>query len=144
MAETRSRSIRVEDELWERFCAISGTQNVAFRKLLDGEIRNEPDLAQKTYERAGRIEIMVEEVLELAQSVPNGLTTYTPAGGIGLDGEMRIVAPSALPKNASCKHCGERFVGPKFAMICPDCKSGGHTNDPRECPVCLERGTGAL
>jgi len=42
------------------------------------------------------------------------------------------------PKNAYCKHCGKRFAGAKFATICPECKSSGHTLTPAECPVCNE------
>lgn len=40
------------------------------------------------------------------------------------------------PKNAYCKHCGNRFAGAKFATICPECKSNGHTMTPAECPAC--------
>lgn len=48
------------------------------------------------------------------------------------------------PKNAYCKHCGSRFAGAKFATICPECKSSGHTNQPAECPRCGDGGTGGL
>lgn len=87
------------------------------------------DLSQKIYERAGRIENMVEELLGLG----------VPA----IDGEAHDVPPilraaagveDNRPKNATCKHCGERFAGARFATICPGCKSGGHTLAPAECP----------
>ena len=42
------------------------------------------------------------------------------------------------PKNATCRHCGERFAGQRFATICQSCKSSGHTLTPAECPVCNE------
>lgn len=42
------------------------------------------------------------------------------------------------PKNCRCRHCPERFAGPRWATICPSCKSGGHTNTPAECPACNE------
>ena len=42
------------------------------------------------------------------------------------------------PKNCFCKHCGQRFAGPKYSNICGDCKSSGHTLMPAECPRCTE------
>lgn len=42
------------------------------------------------------------------------------------------------PKNATCRHCGVRFAGQRFATICSSCKSGGHTLTPAECPACNE------
>lgn len=75
----------------------------------------------------------------------------TGALNAGRDPEPDVVpslstTPSvdARPKNAFCKHCGERFAGQRFATICPNCKSSGHTLTPAECPACGERGTGGL
>lgn len=56
--------------------------------------------------------------------------------------EFRVV--DNRPKNCFCKHCGERFAGAKYASICQGCKSSGHTLTPNECPICMERGTGAI
>lgn len=56
-----------------------------------------------------------------------------------VDRELREQAAfDNRPKNAYCKHCGSRFAGAKFATICPDCKSSGHTLTPAECPSCNE------
>lgn len=56
--------------------------------------------------------------------------------------EQEILSEGSLfdrrPKNAFCKHCGSRFAGVKYATICPECKSSGHTLTPSECPVCNE------
>lgn len=136
MAETRRRSLRIEDGLWERFCAISGTQNEAFRKLLDGDVEAS-GLTQKIYERAGRIENMVEELLGLGVSVPTVLSqaqAHVPVSGF-----VAAEATADLrPRNATCKHCGTMFAGARFATICPGCKSIGHTLTAAECPVCGE------
>lgn len=139
MPETRSRSLRIEDELWERFCALNGTQNEVFRFLLkqcEG-VQTGPGLLQKAWERLGRVENMAEETLELVQSIAARGSQVPSAfdGGSAVDNH---------PKQATCKHCGETFGGPRFATICPECKSNGHTLEPRECPVCSEKGTGGL
>jgi len=44
-----------------------------------------------------------------------------------------------LPKNAQCRHCGEKFAGPKRAIVCPDCKAAGHADDPHGCGECFNR-----
>lgn len=44
-----------------------------------------------------------------------------------------------LPKNAQCRHCGEKFAGPKRAIVCPDCKAAGHAEDPHGCGECFNR-----
>lgn len=63
--------------------------------------------------------------------------TMQDAGRIVQDTPSYVVPPSLndderivdkRPKNCFCKHCGNRFAGPKFATICPECKS--------ECPQC--------
>ena len=63
---------------------------------------------------------------------------------------MDVVPPSEIPgisvgiKNATCQHCGEKFAGARYAVICPGCKDGGHFGDVRECRGCQERDGGAL
>lgn len=53
--------------------------------------------------------------------------------------------PQDVGFTIQCRHCGERALGAtKFATICFGCKSDGHSNEPRECPVCTSQGTGAL
>lgn len=66
MADTKSRSIRVEDALWVKFCAMNGTQNEAFRALIEQmeSAKKGPDLLQKIYERALAMELKLEEILE--------------------------------------------------------------------------------
>lgn len=65
-------------------------------------------------------------------------------------GEARVVVSDAprtaisgsgatvQPKNAHCRHCGNRFAGSKFATICGACQNGGHVGDPRDCGACTE------
>ncbi len=56
-------------------------------------------------------------------------------------GEHERVEPvDNRPKNCRCRHCGRGFAGPRFATICSECKSAGHTLAPNECPVCNEAG----
>lgn len=142
MAETKSRSVRVEDGLWGRFCAISGTQNEVFRKLLDGEVHAEPDLAQKTWERVGRIENMVEELLELgvmASTSSQAPLRYSEPGNPDpgtISGVTR--GPADAPKNATCLHCGGKFAGPKWSTLCTACTGNGHRGDVRTCPECWQ------
>lgn len=53
--------------------------------------------------------------------------------------------PSTARFAIQCLHCGHQGRGStKFATICFDCKSCGHTGDTRECPKCRDQGTGAL
>lgn len=49
--------------------------------------------------------------------------------------------PMEMPKEKfgpTCKHCGGIFAGMRYATICPECKSTGHTLTPAECPRCTE------
>lgn len=149
MAETKSRSIRVEDALWERFCAISGTQNDVFRKLLDGEVRTDPDLGQKIYERTGRIENMVEELVEMGQSVPVAAQVASPVertdpGAIAGVSVGVSKAPVVI-KRYRCDHCGVSLAVARVGEICENCREGRHFGEARDCPRCTtDYGTGAL
>lgn len=82
----------------------------------------------------------LDEILETVQTVPSDAASREPGGdiefGIETDGSFRAVAAPNLPKNATCRHCGNRFAGPKYATICSLCKSVGHTGDLRDCPRC--------
>lgn len=90
-----------------------------------------PDVAQKTYERAGRIENMVEEVLELVQS-----SSVAPVAQVSA--ESAVPAGDA-PFHPTCKHCGAVFgAWNRFASICPGCFRVGHRGDPRDCGLCNE------
>jgi hypothetical protein len=69
-----------------------------------------------------------------------------PRGGVmgtmSVDEEGKSATASVTvdnrQKNCFCKHCGSRFAGPRFATVCGDCKSSGHTLSPAECPRCTE------
>ena len=89
-------------------------------------------VAQKTYERAGRIENIVEEVLELVQS--------SSAAAPVVQGSVESAVPAGdAPFHPTCKHCGVSFgAWNRFASICPGCKALGHVGDSRECSVCFE------
>ena len=89
-------------------------------------------VAQKTYERAGRIENIVEEVLELVQS-------SSAAAPVVQDSVESAEPPGDAPFHPTCKHCGTSFgAWNRFASICPGCKALGHVGDSRECSVCFE------
>lgn len=45
---------------------------------------------------------------------------------------------SRTPPNCTCLHCGERFVGAKYATICPSCRGRSHQNLPVNCEACHE------
>lgn len=67
-------------------------------------------------------------------------SSFTP---IGLDEIPGVQVGMGLPKNATCAHCGKKFVGARFASLCGDCIEAGHLGDVRECKACGER-DGAL
>jgi len=80
------------------------------------------------------IEVVRNPIGEPPESV------YKAIGGV----VVREDAPRGFP--IICRHCGEvgAHGSTKIATICFDCKAGGHSNEPRDCPVCTEQGTGAL
>lgn len=44
---------------------------------------------------------------------------------------------SDAPKNCSCKHCGDRFAGARFATLCGRCRDNGHQErQPEDCREC--------
>ncbi len=56
-----------------------------------------------------------------------------------------VGSPVPAPFERQCKHCPKMFrTANKFATICVECKHGGHSNEPGECPICTLAGTGAL
>lgn len=104
--ETKSRSIRVDDGVWEVFCARKGTQNEVMRDLLFGgravqPVQSEPsvtlqsapsDMLQKIYERQLHMEIMLEELIETAQSIPDVVP-----GHLGFAGPGPSFNPAGVP-----------------------------------------------
>ena len=101
----------------------------------------EPELLQRIYERQNQIQITLEEVLETVQRVPETRPSgFDPASIPGV-----LQGAAGLPKNAFCKHCGNRFAGSKWATLCPDCQANGHRNVlPADCGECRTSGTGGL
>lgn len=76
-----------------------------------------------------------------AESLPSPIYIPSAVGATETSKELLADERPVIdnrPKNAFCKHCGNRFAGVKFATICGDCKSSGHTLTPNECPVCNE------
>ncbi len=56
-----------------------------------------------------------------------------------------VAAVAELPFERQCKHCPKTFrTANKYAAICVECRHAGHSNEPRECPVCTLAGTGAI
>lgn len=118
MSETRTRTIRVDDEVWAAIQALPGrTQNEAMRQLLIDT--GKPSVTEK-----------LDELRELILKLGLGAVQSEISGN--------FESTDSRPKNAHCKHCGNRFTGQRYATICPDCKSSGHTLTPAECPSCNE------
>jgi predicted Zn-ribbon and HTH transcriptional regulator len=134
MSEVKNRSVRLDDENYRWLQELPGRSlNEAVERL-----------------RAGnggvvKTDATVAEILELVRSLPdaadiedvmrNVIQEFRAARNLPDSPGIPVETPS-LPKNAFCKHCGHRFAGVKFATICPDCKSSGHTLAPAECPAC--------
>ncbi len=87
----------------------------------------------------------LDEVLKILQSTPTENSYFDLySAAIIKQRQETPIEPSQIsgvqrgspPKNAFCKHCGNRFVGSKYATICSECKSTGHTLIPAECPIC--------
>ena len=145
MGEAKHRGIRLDEDNWQWLNGLPGrTLNEALTALRNTERSEAINTAavnqsvdsekfQKLYERVNRMEIMVEELLELARSEPQRSTN-----AIVTANQRDEPISDNRPKNAFCKHCGERFAGSRFATICSSCKSQGHTNEPAECPKCTE------
>lgn len=127
MSEIRNRSLRIDDE------------NYAWLQGLPGRSLNEAIERLRLNSDVGKGDVMqcnaeIAEILDLVRSIAANTEIRNPmallptsAGELGIDNR---------PKNAYCKHCGNKFAGAKFATICPSCKSSGHTLAPAECPAC--------
>lgn len=135
---TRNRTLRLDDENYEWLNSLPGKSlNDALTALRDGEQPTgslDGGKFQTLYERVNRMEIMLEELLELARSEPQ----HSRPDHIATINERDEPLADNRPKNAFCKHCGNKFAGSRFATICSGCKSQGHTNQPAECPRCTE------
>jgi hypothetical protein len=85
----------------------------------------------------------VREMVEKVRALPLLEEIGTLLGHLLDSAEPRAGAvedfpPFIAPKTRTCKHCGGMYAGPKTSSICSDCKSGGHTLAPAECPRCTE------
>lgn len=142
MADTKPRSIRVTDENWQRFCALPGTQNDVLRGLLDGNVEPPGVLSPHSLQSAqmNRIEDALAGLPEMVGATIREVSAELRAArGNGGEARPSAVSPPAGAAGFSiqCLHCGEAGRGSsKYATICFECKSVGHTGETRECPVC--------
>lgn len=83
-----------------------------------------PDLLQKVYERSNAMDIKLDELLELARSVPGVVTIE------------RI-----NPDEGTCRHCGQVITlrpGQPSTSTCLKCVAAGHWQRPGDCRKCAE------
>ena len=147
MTETRSRSIRVADDVWEAIQALPGKTDDALRDVLLTKAAPKVDSHaevnrwfRETWER-------LDEILEVVQ----------PPSGAGVWHKAEMVAgvrdPASIPGVSvgvpratgqfpcRCVHSGcqgAKFQGAsKFANRCPECEEKGHTLNSRECQECF-------
>jgi Zn finger protein HypA/HybF involved in hydrogenase expression len=135
MSEVKNRSVRLDEE------------NYTWLQGLPGRSLNEAVERLRTESKGavGKTDTTVAEILELVRSLPdasdiedvmrNVMQEFRSARSAANSPGIPVETPS-LPKNAFCRHCGQRFAGSKFATVCPGCKGSGHTLGPAECPAC--------
>lgn len=102
------RTVRLDDDVWLAIKGMECSLNQYLRMAL------------------------LETGREVIHPIPQSPVTVLPAA------EPFEPLQDNRPKNCYCKHCGVRFAGAKFATLCSECKSSGHTNQPNECPKCNE------
>jgi hypothetical protein len=156
MGEVKNRSLRLDDDNYGWLSGLPGrTLNDAlseYRARLNGSESAEPvwgDGLTPLLELQKTFGDKLEEVLMLVQSLPDDTKTALREVVTELKGQKAPAAtqePTApAPFNPRCVHHGDTFPAwNRNASLCPDCKREGHSNDPRDCPQCTERGTGAL
>ncbi len=95
-----------------------------------------------------KTEAVSRAILEAKERLGESSPVWTIGG---LTGKVSIPVVSDAPKaeewpfHPRCEHCGENFGAfNRHARLCPECKRGRHIGEPRDCPACQERGTGAL
>lgn len=118
------------------------TFNARFEKETQFEIA---DLIAESYgrDKTEAVARAIHEAWERVQKgefVPLGSYRQIPAANTSVASVSTVAETSTLLTRGfpiQCRHCGNRAQGPtKIASICFDCKSGGHSNNPAECPVC--------
>lgn len=127
----KNRTVRLDDD------------NFKWLTELPGRSVNDAITAFRERNGTVTVEAKVDEILELARDLPGPLEIEEIVQRVVGEGaaEASSVSSSVAdkrPKNCFCKHCGSRFAGTKYASICADCKSSGHTLQPSECPGCNE------
>lgn len=118
------RSVRLDDDVWERVKAMECSLNQYLRSaLLDSEALLEPRVPISAGGGAERVRQMTGHARPMFHTVDD----FEP-----------VPVVDKRPKNCRCRHCGKGFAGPRFSQICGECKSMGHTLSPNECPACNE------
>ena len=156
--ETRSRSLRIADDVWEAIRGLPGKTDDALREvLIGGETVTTPQAVGAAVRVMQRVmQRDMEHVLELVQGMPSVsdveevvrrvIAEFKAAKAAGSSAVSENGAPAFAGFPIRCLHCptGDRGAT-KFATICFECKGSGHFNQPAECPVCtVDYGTGAL
>lgn len=104
-------------------------------RLSDREGAAPSDLSQKIYERTGRIENMVEELLGNGVSVGDDLASHADSTTTN-----EYLDPASIPgvqvgPKSKCDHCG-LMRAPRRMPLCTICANAGHSGDPRNCGEC--------
>lgn len=82
-----------------------------------------------------RMILKTHEALKLGLSTPS---ESLPPARVKPESIPGVQVGAGERKNATCRHCGQRFTGAKYATICRACEDGGHLGEPRDCGVCTE------
>ncbi len=143
MGELRNRSIRVDDDVWAAIQRLPGKTNDALRVALLGEDGQDPvsqmphhvaEILELSRSMAGTLE---GAILQADAAVTQAVFAERSILKLPAKGDLHPEQPADnRPKNVTCRHCGARFAGQRFATICSSCKSDGHTLTPAECPIC--------
>ncbi len=141
MGETKTRSIRVGDDVWEAIQALPGKTDDALRAVLvNRKVVADPHVEINRWFRETwkRLEDLPREILEAADARRGQKSVPVPIPNPQSSVEE-------FPFRPMCQHCGNEFGSRmKFATICPECKRGNHGGDRRDCPICTAAGTGAI
>lgn len=134
--ETKSRSIRVDDEVWAQFSARKGTQNEVLRELLAGG-SVQSAAAPLSSLQAAQQDRMEDAIMEVRDAVRAKQAKEQGRWQTVERPSAPAVEPATAPFSPPCKHCGVEFGSfNRFAATCPGCKEDHHVGDPRDCPVC--------
>lgn len=157
MAETRSRSIRVADDVWEAIQGLPGKTDDALRAVLVAQkpvVDPHAEVGRWFRETWARLENLPEEILEAADAkwaqknggvIKNAPTEGLPVVAYASAAEIPGVQKGVgAPKGFSCRcvHSGcqgGKFTGAsRYANLCPECEAGGHRGDRHDCVECWE------